>query len=157
MFDPLSKADPDWFVFLWMNALVSERVPGELVPIGAIRRPPDHVGFLLECTTGGLVPAYERPAWPREAGVVVRDGSVEWTTRRVDEVVGEILSIVSCSYSVTPGGIEVVDEVIEGGLMRTLVRLDAAAASEGEYSIRALMVDSEGEEHSLVETVMVTS
>lgn len=142
MFSPLRKSDPDWFEFAWLDALINEWVPGEIVAVGTLRRPLVPFGYMLKCTVAGQTGPRER-AWPTSG--TIKDGSVTWQV--VQWAAPDLPSIASCTYAIQPSGVTVLSEAIDSTLLSTRIRLDAASAEVGEYTITATMIDGSGEQY----------
>jgi hypothetical protein len=152
MFSPLKTTDPDWFEFPWLERLVKRWRPGEIVAIGALRRPAVPHGFMLKCTTAGQTGARE-PAWAKTASATVNDGAAVW--QMVPWAAPDLPVISSCSYVISPTGISNVGESIDAAALKTFVRLDAAAAIAGDYTVTATMIDSNGEQYVHTEDLEV--
>lgn len=152
MFSALRKTDPDWFVFDWKRLLVKRRESGELVAVDALRRPEVPCGFMLKCTVAGETGGRE-PAIPSSVGANVTDGSVTWQT--VAWEAPNLPTISSCTYSITPAGIDQPQDAIDAAVLRTRVRLDAAAAATGTYEVTATMTDSNSEQYVVTESLEV--
>lgn len=149
MFDPLRKSDPDVFEFPWLKFLVPSWEPGEMYTVGDVVRPRAANGFFAQCTIGNESAARE-PAWVRESGIVVDDGSVVWLMVAPSEV--SLPSITSATYTIDPAGITQSLATIDG--TKTTVKLDASGADVGTYRVVAEIV-ADGEDHSQEESLEV--
>ena len=155
-FPDLLRTDPEWFVFEWQNRLAQEWRSGELVQVGAVRRPVVPTGYYLVCTTAGECGHRHPyvPTIPGHEGETVEDGgSVTWELTLPSSA--NIPTVASCTYSIEPEGVEVDDSSVIAALAQSRVRLDAQDAEPGCYYITALMVDSNGEEYVEVARVRV--
>lgn len=149
--DPLRQTDPDDFDFDWIDFLVPRWEPGTIYYSGQVVRPRIPNGFFAECVTSGNQSSAVEPNWVRRGGAVVFDGSVEWVMRAPSDE--SLATIDSVTYTITPSGIAQGAESTIG--MVTRVRLDAAAAPVGTYTIVAEMTDSDGEDHTQETTLPV--
>lgn len=154
MLAPLRKVDPEWYAFEWIDLLTFTRQADFRYEAGAVVRPPgtEPAGIVLECTQAGWTRRH-CPTIPRAVGQVFMDGTVEWTVRHPDTAAAP--TPASATYSISPSGVVQASASIDTAGRRTLVRLDAGAASPGEYEILAIMVDSNGEQHSAEDTFEV--
>lgn len=147
-FPDLLRSDPEWFVFEWQDRLAQEWRAGELVQVGAVRRPAVPTGYYLVCTTAGQCGHRHPyvPTLPGQEGETVQDGGgVTWELTLPGSA--NVPSVASCTYSIEPEGIEVDDDEIVTALAQSRVRLNAEYAEPGCYVITATMIDSNGEEH----------
>lgn len=146
-FEPLRRADPDFFVFDWLPEIVHEWAPDTHFALGTIRRPLFPCGHLLECTHEGRS-GVRQPAITSVAGTTVRDGSAVWTIREPGDVALPVIE--SCVYAVTPtGGPDQISNDFDVLAWQSRVRLDAIDAPLGLYRVQATMTDNYGEEYVL--------
>lgn len=155
-FSPLLQADPEWFEFEWQDMLAPPWRAGELVEVGAVRRPHVATGYYLVCTTAGEC-NYRHPYVPNvsgQEGESVEDGgSVTWELTLPSSA--NVPTVASAEYTSDPEGITVDDDEVVAATAKSRVRLDASAVEPGCYIITATMTDSTGEEHTARAKVQV--
>lgn len=93
--------------FDWHDFLASQRIIGGQVALGYVFRPlrAQATGYQLRCTTAGISSPLDTPLiMPRNAGVVIDDGTVQWTSEVLSTA--SLRAIISSyAYSLSSGSI----------------------------------------------------
>lgn len=119
--------------------------------ITQIVKAPRHTGFYYEATTAGET-KQNWPDFPRAEAETVTDGSVVWTARHPSS--SDLPTISSVTWTVSPSGLTVDSERIDGGIVYPTV----ADGTDGvDYEITAHITWSTAQVDEVTVTVPVRS
>jgi hypothetical protein len=117
--------------------------------LGTVGRAPRHTGFYYEATTAGETKQHW-PDFPREAGGTVEDGSVVWTAKHPNDV--SLPSIASVSWAVSPSGLTVGSERLDGGIVYPTLEDGVDGV---DYEVTAHLTWSNGQQDDITVTIPV--